>query len=66
MAVGFAFFIVPNTTLILLSVTPARRGAASALVAETRVVGQSLSNTVAAEKLLRLTQRRVCSSPPLR
>ncbi len=44
MGVGFAFFIVPNTTLILLSVPPARRGTASALVAEARVVGQSLSS----------------------
>jgi MFS family permease len=38
MGVGFAFFIVPDTAL-LLSVPPARRGAASALVAEARVVG---------------------------
>jgi DHA2 family multidrug resistance protein-like MFS transporter len=46
MGVGFAFFIVPNTTLILLSVPPARRGIASALVVEARVVGQSLSNAM--------------------
>ncbi len=39
MGVGFAFFIVPDTALVLLSVLPARRGAASALVAEARVVG---------------------------
>ena len=39
MGVDFAFFIVLNTTLILLSVPPARRGTASALVAEARVVG---------------------------
>ncbi len=51
MGVGFAFFIVPNTTLILLSVPPARRGTASALVAEARVVGQSLSNAVAVNVL---------------
>ncbi len=51
MGVGFAFFVVPNTTLILLSVPPARRGTASALVAETRVVGQSLSNAVAVNVL---------------
>ncbi len=51
MGVGFAFFIVPNTTLILLSVPLARRGAASALVAEARVVGQSLSNAVAVNVL---------------
>jgi len=49
--VGFAFFIVPNATLILLSVPPARRGTASALVAEARVVGQSLSNAVAVNVL---------------
>ncbi len=51
MGVGFAFFIVPNTTLILLSVPPARRGTASALVAEARVMGQSLSNAVAVNVL---------------
>ena len=51
MGVGFVFFIVPNTTLILLSVPPARRGTASALVAEARVVGQSLSNAVAVNVL---------------
>jgi MFS family permease len=51
MGVSFAFFIVPNTTLILLSVPPARRGTASALVAEARVVGQSLSNAVAVNVL---------------
>ncbi|KUO79942.1 MAG: hypothetical protein AT707_05205 [Pyrobaculum sp. JCHS_4] len=51
MGVGFAFFIVPNTTLILLSVPPARRGTASALVAEARVAGQSLSNAVAVNVL---------------
>jgi DHA2 family multidrug resistance protein-like MFS transporter len=51
MGVGFAFFIVPNTTLILLSVPPARRGTASAPVAETRVVGQSLSNAAAVNVL---------------
>ncbi|MGC9051262.1 MFS transporter [Pyrobaculum sp.] len=44
---GFAFFIVPNTTIILSSVPPSRRGTASALVAEARVLGQSLSNAVA-------------------
>ncbi len=44
---GFAFFIVPNTTIILSSVPPSRRGMASALVAEARVLGQSLSNAVA-------------------
>ncbi len=49
MGVGFAFFIVPNTTLF--SVPPARRGTASALVAEARVVGQSLSNAVAVNVL---------------
>jgi DHA2 family multidrug resistance protein-like MFS transporter len=51
MGVGFAFFTVPNTTLILMSVLPARRGTASALVAEARVVGQSLSNAVAVNVL---------------
>ncbi len=51
MGVGFALFIVPNTTLILSSVPPARRGTASALVAEARVVGQSLSNAVAVNVL---------------
>jgi DHA2 family multidrug resistance protein-like MFS transporter len=51
MGVGFAFFIVPNATLILLSVPPARRGTASALVAEARVVGRSLSNAVAVNVL---------------
>jgi len=51
MGVGFAFFTVPNATLILLSVPPARRGTASALVAEARVVGQSLSNAVAVNVL---------------
>ena len=51
MGVGFTFFIVPTTTLILLSVPPARRGTASALVAEARVVGQSLSNAVAVNVL---------------
>jgi hypothetical protein len=55
MGVGFAFFIVPNATLILLSVPPAKRGTASALVAETQVAGQSLSNAVAIEKLLKLS-----------
>ncbi len=49
--VGFAFFIVPNATLILLSVPPARRGTASGLVAEARVVGQLLSNAVAVNVL---------------
>jgi hypothetical protein len=58
MGVGFAFFTVPNATLILLSVPPARRGTASALVAEARVVGQSLSNAVAVNVL------RSCSSLP--
>ncbi len=51
MGVGFALFVVPNTTLILLSVPPARRGAASALVAEARVVSQSLSNAAAVNVL---------------
>lgn len=51
MGVGFAFFIVPNTTLVLSAVPPSRRGTASALVAEARVVGQSLSNAVAANVL---------------
>jgi DHA2 family multidrug resistance protein-like MFS transporter len=49
MGVGFAFFIVPNPTLF--SVPPAGRGTASALVAEARVVGQSLSNAVAVNVL---------------
>ncbi len=51
MGVGFALFVVPNTTLILLSVPLARRGAASALVAEARVVVQSLSNAAAVNVL---------------
>jgi len=46
---GFAspFSSCPTPHLILLSVPPARGGTASALVAEARVVGQSLSNAVA-------------------
>jgi len=42
---GFALFIVPNTTIILTSAPP---GVASAMVAEARVLGQSASNSLAA------------------
>jgi len=42
---------VPNATLIPSSVPSARRGTASALVAEARVVDQSLSNAVAVNVL---------------
>ena len=45
--VGFALFIVPNTTIILSAAPPERRGTASALIAEARVVGMALSNAVA-------------------
>jgi MFS family permease len=67
MGVGFAFFIVPNTTLILL-ICPACearhrlrsgcRGAGGGPVAQQRGGGQRV------EKLLKPPQRRVCSSPP--
>lgn len=53
--VGFALFIVPNTTLVLSSVPPSRRGMASALVAEARVLGQSVSNAVASYYLKNAT-----------
>ncbi|ABO09371.1 MFS transporter [Pyrobaculum calidifontis] len=47
---GFALFIVPNTTIILTSAPP---GVASAMVAEARVLGQSASNSLAAYVLQR-------------
>ncbi|MEM0462718.1 hypothetical protein [Pyrobaculum sp.] len=47
--VGFALFIVPNTTIILSAAPPERRGTASALIAEARVVGMALSNAAAGQ-----------------
>lgn len=44
---GFALFVVPNTDLLMGAVEPGRRGTASAVVAEARLVGQSLSNALA-------------------
>ncbi|MEM1598675.1 MAG: MFS transporter [Pyrobaculum sp.] len=47
MGAGFALFIVPNTAMILTSAPPNARGVASALVAEARVLGQTISNAFA-------------------
>ncbi|MEM3325867.1 MAG: MFS transporter, partial [Thermoproteus sp.] len=49
---GFAFFISPNTNIIMSSVEPKHRGVASAVVAVMRLIGQSLSMAIAASILL--------------
>lgn len=51
LGLGFAFFISPNTNIIVSSVEPKHRGVASAVVAVMRLVGQSLSMAIAASTL---------------
>ncbi|MFN3803864.1 MAG: MFS transporter [Pyrobaculum sp.] len=55
--VGFALFIVPNTTIILT--TAASRGFGSAVVATSRVLGQSMSNALAVYMLRDVTPEEV-------
>jgi len=48
LGLGFAFFISPNTYMIIGSVEPRHHGVASSVVAVVRLVGQSLSMAIAA------------------